>query len=94
MAAACSTVATRPTVLDDARLAVDAARANPQVTTYAAGELQDAVSTYDRAEATLRNEGDTDEVRHLAYLARQRAAIAQETARMRFAEQAIVSGER
>jgi outer membrane protein OmpA-like peptidoglycan-associated protein len=91
MAAGCSTVATRPTVLDDARLAVDAARANPQVTKYAAGELQEAVSTYDRAEVAFRGGGDTDEVRHLGYLARQRAAIAQETARMRFAEQAIVA---
>lgn len=89
--AACSTVATRPAALDDARIAVDAARANPQVTTYAAGELRDAVVTYDRAEALFRNEGDSGEVRHLGYMARQRAAIAQETARMRYAEQAITS---
>ena len=89
--AACSTVAPRPAVLDDARLAVDAARANPQVTTFAAGELQDAVATYERAEVVFRKEGDSEEVRHLGYLARQRAAIAQETARMRYAEQAIAT---
>jgi outer membrane protein OmpA-like peptidoglycan-associated protein len=88
---ACSTVATRPAALDDARIAVDAARANPQVTTYAAGELRDAVVTYERAEALFRSEGDSDEVRHLGYMARQRAAIAQETARMRYAEQAITT---
>ncbi|HTR59090.1 MAG TPA: OmpA family protein [Casimicrobiaceae bacterium] len=89
--AACSTVATRPAALDDARIAVDAARANPQVTDYAAGELRDAVAAYDRAEVLFRNEGDSEDVRHLGYLARQRAAIAQETARMRYAEQAITS---
>lgn len=88
---ACSTVPPRPAMLDDARVAVDAARANPKVTTYAAGELQDAVATYDRAEAVLRNDRNEEEATHLAYLARQRAAIAQETARMRYAEQAITT---
>jgi len=89
--AACNTMAPRPVVLDDARIAVDAARANPQVTTYAAGELRDAVATYERAEYVLRNDYDTDEAAHLAYLARDRAAIAQEMARLRVSEQAITA---
>jgi len=89
--AACNTMAPRPVVLDDARIAVDAARANPQVTTYAAGELRDAVATYERAEYVLRHDYDTDEAAHLAYLARDRAAIAQEMARLRVSEQAITA---
>jgi outer membrane protein OmpA-like peptidoglycan-associated protein len=86
---ACYSAPVRMPVLDDARAAVEAARANPQVTTYAADELQVAVSTYERAQALLRSGADADEVRHVSYLAQQRAAIAQETARLRYAEQSI-----
>jgi len=88
---ACYTTPIRPGALDDARLAVDAARSNPQVATYAAGELRDAEVTYERAVALLRSDADGSEVRHLSYLAQQRAAIAQETARLRYAEQSIAS---
>ena len=88
---ACSTMTPRPVALDEARVAVDAARANPRVTTYAAGELRDAIATYEKAEVVYRAEGDSAEVRHLGYMARQRAAIAQETASMRQAEQAVVN---
>jgi outer membrane protein OmpA-like peptidoglycan-associated protein len=84
-------MAPRPAVLDDARLAVDAARANPQVTTYAAGELNDAIATYDKAEVVFRADGDTAEVRHLGYLAKQRASIAQEMAVLRRSEQAVAN---
>lgn len=93
---ACYSAPVRMPVLDDARAAVDAARANPQVTTYAADQLQAAVSTYERAQSLLRSGADADEVRHVSYLAQQRAAIAQETARLRYAEQsiAIASTER
>lgn len=88
---ACNTLPPRPVVLDDARIAIDAARANPNVTTFAAGELRDAIATYERAEAVLRNDYDTVEAAHLAYLARDRAAIAQEVARLRVSEQAIAA---
>src|SRR4030095_15379880 len=75
---ACATIDPRPYALDDARIAVDNARTNPQVTTLAPGELNDAIVAYQKAESTYRAEGDSLEVRHLAYLARDRAAIAQE----------------
>jgi len=74
----CYTAPVRPPALDGARSAVDAARANPQVATYAPAELQEAVAAYQRAEALLRSDGDMDQVRHLSYLAMQRATIAQE----------------
>jgi outer membrane protein OmpA-like peptidoglycan-associated protein len=91
MLGACSTMAPRPAGLDDARLAVDSARMNPQVTTYAGGELNDAVAAYQKAEALFRTDGDTVEVRHLGYIARQKVAIAQETASLRQAEQAVAN---
>jgi outer membrane protein OmpA-like peptidoglycan-associated protein len=88
---ACYTAPIRPPALDDARIAVESARANPQVASYAPTELHDAVATYQRAESLLRRDGDSDEVRHLSYLARQRAAIAQELARTRAAEQSMAA---
>ena len=92
---ACYTAPARPPVLEDARIAVDGARANPQVTTFAPGELRDAIAAYERAEAMLRNDGDIDEVRHLSRLARDRAATAQELARTRYSEQiALATAER
>ena len=95
---ACYTAPIRPSGLDDARVAVDSARADPQVMTYAPDELQLAIATYGYAESMLRREGDTDRVRHAAYLARERAEFAQEMARLRFAEgaagRAMAEGER
>ena len=88
---ACATLDQRPYALDDARIAVDAVRTNPQVTALAQGELNDAIAAYQRAESTYRAEGDSAEVRHLAYVARDRAAIAQETANLRGAEQAVAN---
>jgi outer membrane protein OmpA-like peptidoglycan-associated protein len=82
--------------LDEARFAIDAARANPQVATYAGAELDDAVVLYQKAETAFRAEGDTAEVRQLGHLARQRAVVAQEAAARRQAEQAVaeVAAER
>ena len=88
---ACSTMGPRPSALNDASLAVDSARVNPQVTTYAGSELNDAIAAYQKAEALYRTDGDTVEVRHLSYLARQRVAIAIETASLRQAEQTVAS---
>jgi outer membrane protein OmpA-like peptidoglycan-associated protein len=88
---ACATVGPRPIALEDARLAVDSARTNPQVTTYASAELNDAIAAYVKAEKLYSTEGDTAEVRHQSYVARQRAALAQETASLRQAERVIAS---
>jgi outer membrane protein OmpA-like peptidoglycan-associated protein len=88
---ACATMDPRPYALEDARVAVDTARANPQVATLAVGELNDAIAAYQKAESTYRAEGDSVEVRHLAYVARDRAAIAQESANLRSAEQSVAN---
>jgi len=92
----CYSAPVRMPVVDEARTAVDAVRANPQVATYAPDELQAAVATYERAQSLMRGGADADEVRHVSYLAQQRAAIAQEMARLRYAEQsiALASAER
>ena len=86
---ACYSAPVRMPAVDDARAAVYAALANPQVATYAPEELRTAVSTYERAQSLLRTGADPDEVRHVSYLAQQRAAIAREMAQLRYAEESI-----
>jgi outer membrane protein OmpA-like peptidoglycan-associated protein len=88
----CYTTPTRPVALDDARIAVDVARADPAVATLAPDELQVAVATYEHAESLLRRDGYTAEVRRLAHLAQERAATAQQMAHLR--NEAMTESER
>ena len=90
---ACSTMPERDPAIEDARLAVSAAQRDPQVAALAALELNQAVEAFQHAEAVWLDRGETRAVRHLAYLARQRAAIAVETARLRAAEAAVASAD-
>lgn len=88
LAACATTSGPRPSVLDEARAALDAARATPNVTRHAAVELDAAAKAYQQADALFRRQGDTPEVRSLAYLARERVAIARATGDRIAAEQA------
>ncbi len=89
VAAGCATVPERDPVLEDARVSVYAARNNPQVGTYAAVELDQAVVTLRDADDLAARGGNANEVHRLALLAQQRAALAQDTARLRSAEAAL-----
>lgn len=80
--AACASRGPLSTV-DDARAAVDRAAANPAVTQYAPLELKAATDTLARADRVWRENNDAAEANHLAYLATQRAEIANNTARAR-----------
>ena len=62
------------------------AQANPQVTNMAALELKEAGNFLEKADAALNNREKDTTVNHLAYLANQQVAIAQETARGKVAE--------
>ena len=66
--------------LDEARTAVDEAAADPNVVRYAAEELRRARETLEEAIVARERLEDPALVEHLAYLARQRVAIARETA--------------
>lgn len=95
LAACATTSGPRPPVLDEARAALDTARATPDVTRHAATELDAAAKAYQQADALFRRQGDTPEVRSLAYLARERVAIARATGERIAAEQptAVPSAE-
>lgn len=85
----CSSLPPEKSTLELARAEYQAARGNPQTTTLAASELQDADVALNRAnQAAARNENAAT-VDHFAYLARQRVAIAEEVGRQKSAEQRV-----
>ena len=92
-ASGCASFPGRDPALDDARLSVDAARRNPQVATYASAELDQAASTLRQADDLAAKGGRYDDVHRLAVLANQRAATAQDVARLR-SEQAALAAQR
>jgi outer membrane protein OmpA-like peptidoglycan-associated protein len=71
--------------LEEARAAVAMARADQEVLAQAPEQLAEAEQALDRAEGAFRGGADQDEVDHLAYLAEQRAGIAQALAHERVA---------
>src|SRR5438874_7604371 len=87
--AACSTLPETDPALEAARVAHDAARDNPAVTTYAQLEYRRADDEFHRAESAWLNRADRRDVDHLAYLAQRRAEIALEAAQMKASEAAI-----
>ena len=89
-AAGCASVPERDVVLEDARMSVNAARSNPQIVTYAPAELDKAVATLRQADDLAASGGRISDVDQLAMLASQRAGLAQEAARARNEEAALM----
>jgi len=85
----CSSPVKQNALLEQARVSYNTALSDPAVTGNAPLELQKAKAELDRADRLLKQEGDTKEVEHLAYLAQQRTAIARETANVKLAEKAV-----
>lgn len=88
--AGCSTVAENSR-LNEARNDYRAAQDNPQVVKHAPVELKQAGDALARANDASSRQDDAAEVTHLAYLAKQRSAIAQETATQKEAETAVAN---
>ena len=65
------------------------ARMNPQVTEMAALELEEANKSLSKADMAWEKGKDEEKVNHLAYLANQKIAIAQETAKAKIAESMV-----
>lgn len=87
----CSSVPEQHAVLEEARSIYSAAQSDPDVTKHAAVELQQAGRTLESAENAWSKKEDAESVDHLAYLAKQRALIAQDTGKLRTAEMAVAS---
>jgi outer membrane protein OmpA-like peptidoglycan-associated protein len=84
----------RNSLLDEARSDYQAAQANPQVVELAPYELKLAGDALTKATDAESKQGDADMVSHLAYLAKQRTAIAQETAKRKSAEETVANAAR
>jgi outer membrane protein OmpA-like peptidoglycan-associated protein len=67
------------------------ARTSPEVSKLAELELKQAADTLDKADHALKEDESDDTVDHLAYLAKQQVAIAQETAKRKTAEIAVTN---
>lgn len=80
-------------LLDASRAAYTAAAQDPDVVSKAPEVLQEAEADLRRSEKLLGDGAKTEEVEHYAYLAKQRVAIAQETTRLKRAEESIKQAE-
>lgn len=87
----CATTPPQNTQLAAAHSNYNDARSNPQVANLAALELKDAGDTLDKADTALNKGQSLATIDHLAYLANQKIAIAQETARQKTAELAVTN---
>jgi outer membrane protein OmpA-like peptidoglycan-associated protein len=84
--AGCATLPASDSPLGQARIAYANAQANPQVTSLAAGELKQASDSLDKANNASSKGESSALVDHLAYVAKQQVAVAQETATQKAAE--------
>ncbi len=89
--ASCSSLPANNSLLEQARSDYSNAQASPQVTAHAAGELKQASDSLDKANNAWSKHEDTALVDHLAYVAKQQVAIAQETASQKAAELAVAN---
>lgn len=87
--AACSSTPTHNTTLDEARRSYRSAQDNGRTQELAGAELKQAGDALALADAAWSRRDGTAEVEHLAYVARQRVAIAEEVARRKIAEATV-----
>jgi outer membrane protein OmpA-like peptidoglycan-associated protein len=75
--------------LSQARSSYEVAQTDPAVVKYAPIELKSAGEAIAAASGALKEREDAQKVEHLAYLAKQKVAIAQEAARLKVAEEQV-----
>lgn len=75
--------------LSEAHNSYNSAFTNPQVTNLAALELKEAGDSLNKADRALSEGKSAATVEHLAYIAKQKVAVAQETANRKAAELAV-----
>jgi hypothetical protein len=88
--AGCAFVPKQNLRLEEARAAYRQAQADPLVVALAGNELRAAGEAQDRAIAASNSLDDPAVVDHLAYLAKQRAAISRETAQLIAAQRGLI----
>jgi outer membrane protein OmpA-like peptidoglycan-associated protein len=94
MLAGCSTTPKENTLLNEARANYSALQNDPRAAAMAPVEFKQATDALHTANNAWQDHADQDEVTHLAYLAKQRAAIAQEVINRKSADQSIEQATR
>lgn len=89
--AGCASTPKDNATLSQARAAYAVAEADPAVIKYAPVELKAANDAIERATRSLKEREEPAEIENLSYLARQKVAITQETARLKVAEEQVKS---
>jgi outer membrane protein OmpA-like peptidoglycan-associated protein len=89
--AGCDSLPANNSRLEEARSDYRTAQSNPQTVNLAAGELKQAGDALNKANDAWSKRENSAEVDHLAYLAKQRVAIAQETAKQKAAEMSVTN---
>jgi outer membrane protein OmpA-like peptidoglycan-associated protein len=87
--AACSSVPLDNAMLEQARSDYRSAQANTQTQALAPTELKQAGEALGQADAAQMRHDEVTQVSHLAYIAKQRVAVAQETANRKASEMAV-----
>ncbi len=85
----CSSMPKTTSLLDQTRSAYQVAQGNPQVASYAQLEMKQAGDALERANTAARDDESTEQIDKLAYLAKQKIALAEEVAKRKAAEAAV-----
>jgi outer membrane protein OmpA-like peptidoglycan-associated protein len=91
---ACSSLPKTTSLLDQTRDAYQVAQSNPQVANYAPLEMKQASDALEQANAAARRDDSTEQIDKLAYLAKQKIALAQEVAKRKSAEADVAGAGR
>lgn len=87
---ACGTVPTT-SLLEQTRSDYRSAQSNPQIAMYAPLELKQADNAMAQANAAADDRKSSDDIDQLAYLAKQKIAVAQEKAKQKSAESSVAN---
>lgn len=88
---ACSSMPKTTSLLDQTRSAYQVAQSNPKVASYAQLEMKQAGDAMERANAAARDDESSAQINQLAYLAKQKIALAEEVATRKSAEADVTS---
>lgn len=88
---ACSSIPTSTSMLTQTRSDYIQAQGNPNVARYAQLEMKQAREAFEQADTASIKRESNDKVDKLAYLAKQKIAVAQEVAKQRSAEASVTT---
>lgn len=89
--AGCSSTPKTTTLLEQTRTDYTVAQGNPDIATYAPLEMKQATQAMAQANVEANDRGSDEKIDNLAYLAKQKIALAQEVAKRKAAEAEVAN---